>query len=140
MMPRSYSLDLRERVVAAVLGGATTRSAAARYGVSVATAVRWSQRGRAGLSLTPGKRGGRRPSPLVGDVAVWLRARIREKPDITLRALTTELQAQGTVVHVRSVGRFMRREGLSYKKNAAGERAEWVEDRSVQSAVEDPSA
>lgn len=58
MMPRSYSLDLRERVVAVVLGGATTRSSAARYGVSVATAVRWSQRGRAGLSLTPGKRGG----------------------------------------------------------------------------------
>jgi len=56
-------------------------------------------------------------------------AGIREKPDITLRALTTELQAQGTVVHVRSVGRFMRREGLSYKKSAAGERAEWVEDR-----------
>jgi len=42
MMSRSYSLDLRERVVAAVLGGATTRSAAARYGFSVATAMRWS--------------------------------------------------------------------------------------------------
>ena len=139
-MARSYSLDLRERVVAAILDGSTTRAAAARFGVSVATAVRWAQRGRAGLSLAPRKRGGHRPSPLVGAVAIWLRGRVREKPDITLRALTAELRDRGTVVHVRSVWRFMRREGLSYKKNAVGERAGWVEDGALPGAVEDPSA
>ena len=139
-MPRSYSLDLRERVVAAILDGSTTRAAAARYGVSVATAVRWAQRGRAGVSLVPGKRGGHRPSPLVGEVASWLRGRVREKPDITLRALTAELRDRGTAVHVRSVWRFMRREGLSYKKNTAGERAGWVEDGALPGSVEDPPA
>lgn len=139
-MARSYSLDLRERVVAAVLAGATTRAAAARFGVSVATAVRWAQRARSGKGLAPDKRGGRRPSPLVGEIAAWLRARVAEKRDITLRALTAELAARGTAVHVRSVWRFMRREGLSFKKNAAGDRAGWVQDRKVPRPLENPPA
>ena len=139
-MARSYSLDLRERVVRAVAEGATVREAAARFGICAATATRWSQRSRSGRGLAPDKRGGRRPSPLVGSVAQWLRARIAEKRDITLRALTAELSARGTVVHVRSIWRFVRREGLSFKKNADGERAGWASDRPVPRPLENPSA
>lgn len=130
-MGRIYSLDLRERVVSAVLAGATVRVAAERFGVSVATAVRWSQRQRSGRGLMPSKRGGHRLSPLRDEVANWIRARIVEKKDITLRALTAELAERGTVVHVRSVWRFMRRNGMSFKKNADGERARWVKDSPV---------
>ncbi len=39
-MPKSLSMDLRERVVGAIADGASRRQAAARFGVSVASAVR----------------------------------------------------------------------------------------------------
>ena len=43
-MARPYSKDLRDRVATFVVSGGTCREAAARFGVGVATAVRWSQR------------------------------------------------------------------------------------------------
>jgi transposase len=42
-MPRVLSQDLRERVVAAIDGGISCRAAAARFGVSAASAIRWRQ-------------------------------------------------------------------------------------------------
>ena len=59
-MSRAYSIDLRERVVAAMASGASARVAAARFGVSVASAVRWSQRHRRTGAVAPGKLGGHR--------------------------------------------------------------------------------
>jgi transposase len=48
-MARPYSLDLRERVVAAVAAGQSCRQVAALFKVSVASVVKWSQRyGRRG--------------------------------------------------------------------------------------------
>ena len=67
-------------------GGATSRQAAARVGVSVSAAVKWMQRHRATGSLAPDRLGGRRPLVLAGERA-WLLARIVEKPDLTLRAI-----------------------------------------------------
>ena len=46
-MARAYSLDLRERVVAAVAAGQPCRSVAKTFMVSVASVVKWSQRHRA---------------------------------------------------------------------------------------------
>jgi helix-turn-helix protein len=46
-MARPYSLDLRERVVAAVMAGENCRAVAASFRVSVAAVVKWSQRFRA---------------------------------------------------------------------------------------------
>ena len=40
-MARAYSLDLRKRVVAAVASGQTCRAVAERFGVSVASVVKW---------------------------------------------------------------------------------------------------
>jgi transposase len=38
-MPRAYSADLRERVIARVEGGASRREAAEHYDISASTAV-----------------------------------------------------------------------------------------------------
>ena len=46
-MARAYSLDLRERVVAAAASGQSCRSVAKTFMVSVASVVKWSQRQRA---------------------------------------------------------------------------------------------
>jgi transposase len=42
-MPKACSLDLRERVIEAVEGGASRREAAARFEVSASSAVKWLQ-------------------------------------------------------------------------------------------------
>src|SRR4051795_7248033 len=88
-IPRPYSQDLRDRVVASVAGGRSRRATAKIFGVSVATVVRWSQRfGTTGSSAALAM-GGRRPHRLAGR-RDWLLARIAEKPDLTLRAIRAE--------------------------------------------------
>ena len=96
-MARAYSLDLRERVVAAVAAGQSCRSVAKTFMVSVASVVKWSQRHRAVGSPAALKVGGRRPY-LVARERDWVLARIAEKPDLTLRALLKELADRGLVV------------------------------------------
>ena len=93
-MARAYSLDLRERVVAAVAAGESCRAVAATFGVSVASVVKWSQRFRATGSVAAEPMGGNRPDALAGE-RDWLLARIAEKPDLTLRALVAELAERG---------------------------------------------
>ena len=54
-MPKALSVDLRERVLATVEAGASCRQAAGRFGVGVATAIRWQARFRAegGVAAKP---------------------------------------------------------------------------------------
>ena len=52
-MPRSYSGDLRERVIEAVEGGASRRETAERFEVSVSSAVKWLQRWHESKSAAP---------------------------------------------------------------------------------------
>ena len=46
-MPKPYSQDLRERVIAAVLGGQSRHAAAKHFQVSASSAIRWLQRWQA---------------------------------------------------------------------------------------------
>ncbi len=117
-----YSLDLRERVVAAVRSGLSCRQVAKQFKVSVSSVVRWSQRARATGSPAPGKMGGHRPYRLEGE-RDWLLARIEEKPDLTLHALLVELEERGVKVCCDTLWRFLKREGRSFKKNAVRKRA-----------------
>ena len=86
MMARAYSLDLRERVVAAVAAGESCRKVAALFKVSVANVVKWSQRARATGSPTAHPMGGNRPYASAGQ-RDWLLKRLADQPDATLRAL-----------------------------------------------------
>jgi transposase len=45
-MPKSYSADLRERVIEAIEMGASRHEAADRFEVSVSSAVKWHQHWR----------------------------------------------------------------------------------------------
>lgn len=66
-MARAYSLDLRERVAAAVAAGESCRKVAATFKVSVASVVKWLQRLRATGSAAAKPRGGNRPFVLAGE-------------------------------------------------------------------------
>ena len=94
-MSKSYSKDLRDRVASFVVSGGTCREAAERFGVGVATAVRWSQRLRATGSAAARPMGGVRRAVLAGE-RDWLLARIAEKRDLTLRAIAAELSRFAT--------------------------------------------
>ena len=62
-MTRAFSDDLRSRVLAASRGGMSARSAAARFGNGISTAIAWIASARAGR-LTPAKQGRRGGSRL----------------------------------------------------------------------------
>jgi transposase len=96
-MARAYSLDLRERVVAFVASGQTTRAASTVFNVSVASVVKWTQRVRASGSAAAKPMGGKHPFLLEAE-RDWLLARLDEKPDLTLHALRDELRERGTTV------------------------------------------
>jgi len=122
-MSKTYSLDLRERVVAAVeQGGVSRRQAAARFGVGISTAIDWVRRFRETGSVEPGRRGGRKPKAIRGEHRDWLIERCKAK-DFTLRGLVAELAERGLKVDYRSVWNFVHDEKLSYKKNRSGQRA-----------------
>jgi putative transposase len=122
-MARPYSLDLRQRVVAAVeREGLSCHATAARFGVGVSTAIRWVQRYRRTGSAAPGQMGGHKPRLIVGAHRAWLIGRCRGG-DFTLRGLVAELAERGLQVDYRTVWRFVHAEGLSFKKNRARPRA-----------------
>ena len=121
-MARPYSLDLRERVVGAVAGGQSCRAVAARFGVSVASVVKWSQRFRLEGSAAARPMGGKRPYVLAGE-RDWLLARLAETPDVTLRALAAELAERGVVVSYYAVWHLFEHEGISFKKKPSRQRA-----------------
>jgi len=114
-MTRPLSIDLRERVVAAVLAGESCRSAAARFGVAVSSAVKWTQRHRTTGSVAPGKIGGHR-KPVLEPHRAFIVERIARMPHITLHGLKRELAARGVKVSHNAVWLFLRREGLRFKK------------------------
>jgi transposase len=120
-MARAYSLDLRERVVAAVAAGQSCRVVAATFKVSVASVVKWSQRYRATGKAAAYKVGGRRPFALAGG-REWLLARLAEQPDLTLRAIGAELAARGIKVSHFAVWHFFVHEGITFKKKPARQR------------------
>jgi transposase len=139
-MAGPLSQDLRQRIAAALNSGETTRSAAKRFGVSVATAVRIGQKWRSGRGLQPGKMGGHRRPVLNGETADWIRSRLAEKADLTMRALAAELAERGIVVTHDTVWRFVRSQNLSFKKNADGQGAGWAESGAAAQPLENPSA
>lgn len=135
-MARPYSLDLRQRVVMAVVrDGFSARETAKLFGVAVSTVVKWVQRYHRTGSVAPGQMGGHKPRAISGEHRVWLLARCRER-DFTLRGLVAELAEQrGLKVDYRSVWVFVHDEWLSFKKNRGGARARSPGDRASTGAV-----
>ena len=119
-MARPYSLDLRERVVGAVVkGGLSCHKAAVQFGVGVATAIAWVRRFHATGSVAPGQMGGHKPKAIAGAHEAWLRQRVKAKA-FTLRGLVAELAERGLKVDYRSVWNFVHAEKLSFKKKRGG--------------------
>jgi len=91
------------------------RAAGSRFGVSVSSAVKWHQRYRTTGSVAPAKMGGHRKRVLELHRA-FIVERINQTSHLTLHGLKDELAARGVKVSHDTVWKFLRREGLRFKK------------------------
>src|SRR5712671_3795247 len=91
-MPKPYSDDLRERVIEAVVAGASRREAAESFSLSASSAVRWLQRWR-DTGNVRAKLSGGSTSPLEEHVE-WLLALVAKQPDLTLDEIVVTMRKQ----------------------------------------------
>ena len=116
-MGYGHSLDLRERIIAAVRSGSSARAAARRFGVSASSAIilvgRWRETG----SYAPGQVGGQKHRRLAGHTG-WLHEVLAAEPDITLSELRDRLAVKGIAISRQSINDTLHALGYRYKKTA----------------------
>jgi transposase len=115
-MARAISVDLRQRVCAAIAEGLSCHQAAARFKVSASSAIRWHARLRQSGSVQPEVQGGDRKSLRIEAHAAFILAEYEAKSDITLAELQCKLAAQGTNVGIGTLWRFFDRRRITLKK------------------------
>lgn len=101
---KPYCQDLRKRVVAkAQVGKQTQAEIAATFGVSLSTVEKWLHRKRATGMLTP-KLPPHGPKRVLQEHASFLRAQVKQQPDITLTKLCGNIsRALGIAVNASTV-------------------------------------
>jgi transposase len=78
-MARALSVDLRRRVVDAIAEGMSRRQAAARFGVSASSAIRWAaQLARTG-AIEPKQQGGDRRSHRIDSEAAFILETVEQR-------------------------------------------------------------
>ena len=90
-MAKPISFDLRHRVCSAVAEGLSCRQAAARFKVSVSSAIRWQAQLRRSGNLTPRGQGGDRRSGRIETQAAFILREYAVKSDIFLLELDTKV-------------------------------------------------
>ena len=116
-MGKALSVDLRDRVVAAVEGGLSRRKAAERFGVSISSAIRWTVRSRTSGTVRPRPMGGDQRSGRIEAYAPVILAAVEAKSDITLVELRAMLAERGVAVAVSTLWRFFARRKITVKKS-----------------------
>lgn len=125
-MARAYSQDLRDRVIDVALAGTPARQAAARFGIGVATAIRWVRQARQSGDRAPGRQGQPRRSKL-DPYRDYLLELIETTPDMTISEMVERLAAERRVGASRAtLWTFLDRCGLTFKKNPRTRRSRTV--------------
>jgi len=137
-MPKSYSGDLRERVIEAVeVEGMSRREAAERFDISASSSIRWVERWNESRSAAPKPRGGS-VSPLE-EHAERILALIVERPDLTLKETLAELLKRRIETSRSALSRFFGRHGITFKKKPAS-RGTAASRRGARAPTLDPRA
>ena len=123
-MAKTLSEDLRGRVIAAVEAGASRRATAERFGIGVATAVRWVRVFRATGAMSALPKGGDLRSQRIEAFRDMILGAIEAQKDITLAELATMLgREHGASFAVSTVHRLLVRPRITRKKSRARRRA-----------------
>ena len=115
-MTSPLSLDLRERVVSAVLAGASCRQAGERFGVSAASVSRWHARHLRDGHVRPKPMGGDQRSQIIEAHAPRILRLCEERGNIVLSELRDALAEQGVATSTSSLSRFLARHRITRKK------------------------
>lgn len=119
-MAKPYSDDLRARVADAIAKGDSCRAISDRFSLAPSTVIKWAKRLRETGSVAPAKFGGHLKCRLDAH-RDFICEQVEAVPHLTLHGLKDLLAKRGVMVSHDTVWRFLRREGLSFKKNAAGD-------------------
>lgn len=140
-MGKPLSNDLRSRLVTAVAGGLSRRAAAERFGVSVASAVRWMQAANTTGSVEAKPQGGDTRSHHVEAFRDVILGAVAAQKDISLVELAELLRVEhGATFAPSTVWRFLDRHAMTFKKNSARSRAgETRRRRAAQGVVRRPA-
>jgi transposase len=115
---RAYSIDLRERVVAACdVGDATRKQVAARFSVSVVWIRKLLRQRRQTGSIAPQPHGGGQPRVFDAAADDRLRQAVRDHDDATLAELAS---VSGVTCCPSAVHRALARLGVTRKKSPGG--------------------
>lgn len=126
-MSKALSLDLRQRVVAAVRNeGLSHRAAATRFNVSAASISRWRALERKSGDLRPGPLGGDRRSGAIEAHANTILTVFEACRDMTVEELRTELAGRGLRFGYGTLWRFFARHRLTRKKRQRTPRSRTV--------------
>jgi transposase len=120
---RAYSLDLRQKVVAAVeRGDSTIAAVASAFGVGLTFVKKMLRQHRETGDLSPRPHRGGQTRRLSAKHLKLLRAEVARGPDKTAAALRDHLAEHASVCVSRpTVSRALSRLGLSRKKNGGGQ-------------------
>ncbi len=115
---KTYSLDLRERALAAVDRGVPRKEAVGIFGVSLATLKRWLKRREETGSAAPSRRPGmRRRVGADAEERRALRRQLEENPEATLEEHRQAWERErGVGVSISTMSRAIRRLGWTYKQ------------------------
>jgi transposase len=115
-MPKAYSSDLRERLIATVTAGSSRREAAELFDVAISTAVKWLQRLRDTGSSAAKPRGG--STSRLEKYREQILAVVDERPDATLKEILAALGKQRIHTSRSALCRFLGRHNVTRKKKA----------------------
>ncbi|MGI9449117.1 MAG: IS630 family transposase [Geminicoccaceae bacterium] len=118
-MPKSLSMDLRERLISAVEGGMSRRSAAKLFRVAPSSAIKWVDQKRRTGSVRPRARGGDHRSHRLEAHADEI-VSLAKDTDITLAELVDYIkQTHGLSVAPSTIWRLLDRHDMTFKKKRA---------------------
>jgi transposase len=136
-MPKSYSADLRKRVIEAVACGTSRHEVAELFGIAVSTAVKWWQHWRETGSIAPKPRGG--STSRLEKHRTLILGLVKERSDSTFEELLTALRKRHIRTSRSALWRFFERHDITFKKKLAGSRTAAARRGSGTPAL-DPSA
>lgn len=116
-MTKAYDDDLRERVVQAMKATGNCRAIGDLFKVAPSTVIKWTARFKETGQFSPAKMGGYRKTQLTPHLD-FIIEQIEAEPHLTLHGLKDKLAERGVSVSHDTVWRFLRAQGLSFKKNS----------------------
>ncbi len=120
---KAYSVDLREKIVAAVRRGMSKAQAARAFGVGATSVKRYVRLAEQGKSLSPGKAPGKK-GKLDGSAMKLLEEDLHARPAVTYEKRADLLcQLLGVRVSKSTICRTVRRLGYTRKKDR------WVQQK-----------